>query len=387
MVTGGGFNALLKLVEEPPPHLKFVFATTEPEKVIPDHQVADAPLSVPAGPARRAARAPGADPRRRGRAVRACRPADRLQRRGGLCAGRVVRARSADCRARTSRPALRPGHRACSATPTTGCSTRSSSAFSAGDGAAVFHAIDHVVEAGHDTRRFAADLLDRLRDLIVLSAVPDAAPTGLIEAPADRLEQMSAQAAAFGQAALTRAAEIISAGLLEMRGATSPRLLLELMCAQVLLPAGTDNAGLAERLDRLERRLSSATAVPSAPVARPAATRDSPRHISVRRSRRGSRAHRRRNASATAARRRPQHSRRHPRRRGNAPGCISPRPTPRRSEPAGPTCWRPPGQAAGCLDAAQQRQRGVVRRRRAHHGVCQAGRSPRASLPAAPIRT
>ena len=132
------------------------------------------------------------------------------------------------------------------------------SAFCGGDGAAVFHAIDHVVEAGHDPRRFAADLLDRLRDLIVLGAVPDAASTGLIEAPADRLEQMSAQAAAFGQAGLTRAAEIISAGLVEMRGATSPRLLLELMCAQVLLPAGgTDAAGLAERLDRLERRLSA----------------------------------------------------------------------------------------------------------------------------------
>jgi DNA polymerase-3 subunit gamma/tau len=128
-------------------------------------------------------------------------------------------------------------------------------AFSAGDGAGVFHAIDHVVEAGHDARRFATDLLDRLRDLIVLSAVPDAASTGLIDAPADRVEQMAAQAAAFGQNSLTRAAEIISAGLVEMRGATSPRLLLELMCAQVLLPGGSDTASLAERLDRLEREL------------------------------------------------------------------------------------------------------------------------------------
>ena len=74
-------------------------------------------------------------------------------------------------------------------------------AFAAGDGAGVFHAIDHVVEAGHDPRRFAADLLDRLRDLIVICAVPDATTTGLIDAPSDRLEQMSAQAAAFGQAA------------------------------------------------------------------------------------------------------------------------------------------------------------------------------------------
>ena len=130
-------------------------------------------------------------------------------------------------------------------------------AFIADDGAAVFHAIDHVVEAGHDPRRFAADLLDRLRDLVVLSAVPDAAVSGLIDAPSDRLEQMGKQAAASGLPQLTRAAEIISAGLVEMRGATSPRLLLELMCAQVLLPAGADTTVLADRLDRLERRLSA----------------------------------------------------------------------------------------------------------------------------------
>jgi DNA polymerase-3 subunit gamma/tau len=130
-------------------------------------------------------------------------------------------------------------------------------AFIADDGAAVFRAIDHVVEAGHDPRRFAADLLDRLRDLIVLSAVPDAAVSGLIEAPSDRLEQMGKQSAASGLPQLTRAAEIISAGLVEMRGATSPRLLLELMCAQVLLPAGADTTVLADRLDRLERRLTA----------------------------------------------------------------------------------------------------------------------------------
>jgi DNA polymerase-3 subunit gamma/tau len=130
-------------------------------------------------------------------------------------------------------------------------------AFAADDGAAVFHAIDHVVEAGHDPRRFAADLLDRLRDLIVLLAVPDAGSSGLIEAPADRVEQMRAQAGKLGQAGLTRAAEVISAGLVEMRGATSPRLLLELMCAQVLLPAASAGDGaLADRLDRLERRLA-----------------------------------------------------------------------------------------------------------------------------------
>ena len=132
-------------------------------------------------------------------------------------------------------------------------------AFAAGDGAAVFLAIDHVVEAGHDPRRFAMDLLDRLRDLIVLAAVPDAADSGLLDAPEDQLDRMRKQAAGFGQERLARAAETISAGLVEMRGATSPRLLLELMCAQVLLPAADAAAPGAGRpgWSRLERRIGT----------------------------------------------------------------------------------------------------------------------------------
>ena len=128
------------------------------------------------------------------------------------------------------------------------------------------------MEAGHDPRRFAADLLDRLRDLIVLAAVPDAGATGLLDVPADRLERMQEQADGLGQSALTRAAEIVSAGLVEMRGATSPRLQLELMCAQVLLPpASPADGGLLERLERLERRLGAGEAEGRAvlPRARP----------------------------------------------------------------------------------------------------------------------
>src|SRR5262249_7623330 len=129
-------------------------------------------------------------------------------------------------------------------------------ALAAGDGAAAFGTVDRVVQGGHDPRRFTADLLDRLRDLIILGAVPGAGQTGLLDAPADRLEKMADQAGRFGQADLARSAEILSDGLIQMRGATSPRLLLELMVAQVLLPgASTGEKALATRLERLERRL------------------------------------------------------------------------------------------------------------------------------------
>jgi len=133
-------------------------------------------------------------------------------------------------------------------------------------------AIDRVVEAGHDPRRFAMDLLDRLRDLIVLAAVPGAGASGLLDASEDQLDRMRKQAAEFGPDRLARAAETISNGLVEMRGATSPRLLLELMCAQVLLPAGPDprepvdqiaGSELAARVGRLERQLASGNATKS----------------------------------------------------------------------------------------------------------------------------
>jgi DNA polymerase-3 subunit gamma/tau len=148
-------------------------------------------------------------------------------------------------------------------------------AFAAADGAAVFEVVNRVIEGGHEPRRFAADLLDRFRDLIVLAAVPDAAETGLLDLPQDRADLMAAQAARFGQAGLTRAAEIVSTGLDEMRGATSPRLLLELTCAQVLLPAAaTDEKSLLARLERLEHADRAPAPRPRVPASPPHAGKD-----------------------------------------------------------------------------------------------------------------
>jgi DNA polymerase-3 subunit gamma/tau len=142
-------------------------------------------------------------------------------------------------------------------------------AFAAADGAAVFRAVNRVIEGGHEPRRFATDMLDRFRDLIVIASVPDAISTGLIEAPPDRVEALRGQAERYGLASLTRAADIVATGLDQMRGATSPRLLLELMCAQVLLPAAaTDERSLLARLERLEAGTVAASVPPAAGTSR-----------------------------------------------------------------------------------------------------------------------
>ena len=256
MVTGGGVNALLKLVEEPPPHLKFVFATTEPEKVIPTirSRTHHYPFRLmPPAVLRElleeilAAEGISYEPAVLPVVIRAGAGSarDALSVLDQLIAG------ADESGLRYDRAIALLGY------TDDALLDEMAEAFAARDGAAVFLAIDHVVEAGHDPRRFAMDLLDRLRDLIILAAVPDAASSGLLDAPEDRLERMRKQAAGFSQERLARAAETISAGLVEMRGATSPRLLLELMCAQVLLPAGADGAALTDRLDRLERRLNA----------------------------------------------------------------------------------------------------------------------------------
>ena len=282
MVTREGFNALLKLVEEPPPHLKFVFATTEPEKVIATIRSRTHHYPFRLMPP----------------AVLRALLEDILASEGvkyePAVLQVVVRAGAGSARdALSILDQLLAGsdesgltyERAVSLLGYTDESLLDdvADAFATGDGAAVFRAVNRVIEGGHDPRRFATDLLDRFRDLIVLAAVPDAGQTGLLDVPADRLDRMREQAASFDQAQLARAAEIINAGLVEMRGATSPRLQLELICAQVLLPAAaTGDAGLLARLERLERRLGSGEAPHrpeqrESPPARPAAAADQAR--------------------------------------------------------------------------------------------------------------
>ncbi|MGA2829421.1 MAG: DNA polymerase III subunit gamma and tau [Streptosporangiaceae bacterium] len=252
MVTQQGFNALLKLVEEPPPHLKFIFATTEPEKVIPTirSRTHHYPFRlVPPAVLRRlledilAQEGVGFEPDVLPLVVRAGAGSvrDSLSVLDQLVAG------SDEAGLTYERAIALLGY-----TDAT-LLDEIAEAFASADGAAVFGVVNRIVEGGHEPRRFAADMLDHFRDLIVLAAVPDAGQTGLIDVPPDRLDLMSRQAERFGVASLTRAAELMSNGLDQMRGATSPRLLLELMCAQILLPsASTDDKAILARLERLE---------------------------------------------------------------------------------------------------------------------------------------
>ena len=272
MVTQQGFNALLKLVEEPPPHLKFIFATTEPEKVIATirSRTHHYPFRlVPPSVLRELMQD--------------------ILRKEGVAVEDSVLPLVVRAGAGSVRDSLSILDQLLAGSDETGLSydravallgftdasllDEIADAFAAADGAAVFHVVNRVIEGGHEPRRFAADMLDRFRDLIVLAAVPDAADSGLLDLSPDRAELMAAQAGRFGQAGLTRAADIISQGLDQMRGATSPRLLLELMCAQVLLPAAdADEKSLLARIERLERGTPSP--LPAPPPRPPHAGKD-----------------------------------------------------------------------------------------------------------------
>jgi DNA polymerase III subunit gamma/tau len=264
MVTTQGFNALLKIVEEPPEHLVFVFATTEPEKVLAT--IRSRTHHYP---------------------FRLLPPSTMRGLLEQVCAAEAVTIESAvyplviRAGGGSARDSLSVLDQLLAGAGAEGITYRRAvallgvtdvaliddmvSALAAQDGAAVFATIDRLVEAGHDPRRFAADLLQRFRDLVLLRVAAEPARRGLVDAPEDQLATMTTQAEALGAGSLTRFAEITHNGLTEMRGATAPRLLLELLCARMLLPAAAEGeAAVLHRLERLERRLIIAPSEPEA---------------------------------------------------------------------------------------------------------------------------
>ncbi len=255
-LTPEAANALLKLIEEPPAHLRFIFATTEPDRIIPTirsrtfhygfrlvpgrilvpHLASVCQREgIPAEPAALAAVA-----RAGGGSVR-----DSLSLLGQLLAG-----------AGPEGLTLAEASRALGLTD--GAIVDDFvGAVAARSAADMFDIVDRVVSAGHDPRRFAGELLDRMRDLIVLRADPDAIAHGLLDIAAEASDRMMAQAEALGPARLSRVADQLSAGLSELKGATAPRLQLELLCARLALPdAAGDGAGLVARVEALERGLA-----------------------------------------------------------------------------------------------------------------------------------
>jgi len=253
MISTAGFNALLKIVEEPPEHLIFIFATTEPEKLLqtirsrthnypfrllapPDMRgLLESVVSGEGVPVEDAVyplviRAGGGSPR------------DSLSIMDQLLAG--------------AGPEGVTYNRALALLGVTDSTLidRAVDALAEHDSAALFAVVDEVIDAGYDPRRFSEDLLDRFRDLLVVQAVPDAFERGLVNAPEESRDVLREQAEKMGQATLTRCASLVNEGLAQMRGATAPRLLLEILCARMALPAaGMTVEALAQRVEALEK--------------------------------------------------------------------------------------------------------------------------------------
>jgi DNA polymerase-3 subunit gamma/tau len=253
----GAANALLKVVEEPPAHVLFIFATTEPEKLIstirsrthhyPFRLVPPAILTshlekvcesegikVAKGVIPLVVKASGGSVR------------DALSVLGQLLAG-----------------ASKDGVTYEIAVALLGYTDsalldEAIDSLAASDSASLFNTVDRVVESGQDPKRFAQDLLERLRDLIIVGAVDENNSQVLVQIPTDQLDRMRTQAKLIGIANLIRSADLLANGLTQMRGATPPRLILELVCGQMMLPQAND-AAVSARLEKLERGVISAT--------------------------------------------------------------------------------------------------------------------------------
>ncbi len=277
MVTTAGFNALLKLVEEPPEHVRFIFATTEADKVLPTIRS-----------------------RTHNYTFRLVSARTLQQHLATVCEAEGVPAEAnalaliARAGAGSVRDSLSILSQVISGSGPDGVTYATAiaqlgmtdstlldatvDALAAHDGAALFTVIDQVMDAGHDPRRFVTDLLERMRNLIVLQHVSGAAQLGLIDAPEDEIARQVEQSALFGASELARASDVVSEGLSGLKGATAPRLHLELMAAKLLLPAtDSDERGTRARLDQLERRIASGEFHQSAhpgdvAIAAPAAT-------------------------------------------------------------------------------------------------------------------
>ena len=270
MISTAGFNALLKLVEEPPEHVRFIFATTEADKVLPtirsrthnygfrlvpvkilqEHLAKIcASEKIPADPAALAliARAGAGSVRDSlsilGQVISGCGPEGVTYQEAVLQLGMTDSA----------------------------LLDETVNALIDRDGAALFNAVDRVIESGNEPRRFVTDLLERIRDLIVLQSIPGAAESGLIHAPEDVIATEVEQASRIGAAELSRAGELVNRALSDIKGATAPRLQLELLMAKLLLPATDDSTdGLRVRLEQLERTGVVSHKVVSAPAPGPA---------------------------------------------------------------------------------------------------------------------